>query len=264
MTAVSMVFANQVAVVTGASSGIGWALAKELAFQGCKVGLVARRLDKLEVLAQEIQRAGGTAATSAADVGERGDIVTAIGKLAVQLGPVDLLVANAGVGYPTLLEPLNVEQVEQMVRVNLLGVVYSIEAVLPGMLERRRGHLAAVSSLGGYMGLPGESGYCATKAAVNTYMDGLRIHLRGRGISVTTLCPGFVRTPMTAPNKFHMPWLIDADDAAKRMVRALRQRRKVYNFPWQTSLLMKAARWLPDWILARGMQSYNDNPPFPG
>ncbi len=257
-----MSFANQVAIVTGASSGIGWALAKELAKRQAKVGLVARRLDKLKQLADEIQITGVAVAMAAADVGERGQLVAAIRELATHLGPVDLLVANAGVGFPTLLSPLNVEQVEQMVRVNLLGVVYSIEAVLPSMLQRRSGHIAAVSSLAAYIGLPGESGYCATKAAINTYMDGLRVHLRGRGVSVTTICPGFVRTPMTAPNQFHMPWLIDADQAARRIVRALGRRRKVYNFPWQTALLMKAARWLPDWVLARSMQQYNEKPPF--
>jgi short-subunit dehydrogenase len=258
-----MTFANQVAIVTGASSGIGWEMAKQLAAAGAKVGLVARRQDSLQALADEIRRAGGTAALAAADIGDRARTVTAIREVATQLGPVDLLIANAGVGFPTLLDPVNVEQVEQMVRVNLLGVVYAIDAVLPEMLQRRRGHLAAVSSIAGYKGLPGESGYCATKAAVITYMEGLRIHLRDRGIAVTTICPGFVRTPMTAPNKFHMPWLLEADEAARRMLRALERRRKVYNFPWQMALLMKVTRWLPDWIMARSMQSYNENPPFP-
>jgi short-subunit dehydrogenase len=150
-----------------------------------------------------------------------------------------------------------------MFRVNVLGVVYAIDAVLPDMLRRGRGHLVAVSSIGAYKGLPGESGYCASKAAVNTYMEGLRIHLRDRGIAVTTVCPGFVRTPMTAVNRFHMPWLLDADEAARRIVWAIRRRKKVYNFPWQMSLLTKATRWLPDWMIARSMRDYNADPPMP-
>jgi short-subunit dehydrogenase len=94
-------------------------------------------------------------------------------------------------------------------------------------------------------------------------MEGLRIQLRDRGIHVTTICPGFVRTPMTAPNKFKMPYLLEADDAARRIVRALHRRRKVCNFPWQLSLLMKMTHWLPDWVVARAMGSYNEDPPFP-
>jgi short-subunit dehydrogenase len=263
---VGMSFANQVAVITGASSGIGWAVAKALAREGCKVGLVARRKEKLEDLSKEIQALGGYCAWAQADVGNRTQTVEAIHRVGDGpggLGPIDLLIANAGVGMPTLLDPPNVPQIEQMIRVNLLGVVYAVEAALPGMLRRGRGHLAAVSSLAAYKGLPGESAYCASKAAVNTYMEGLRIQLREKGIAVTTICPGFVRTPMTEVNDFHMPWLLEADDAAQRIVRALHRRRKVYNFPWQTTLLMKVTRWLPDWIMARSMRKYNEKPPFP-
>ncbi len=152
-----------------------------------------------------------------------------------------MLIANAGVGAPTTIEPFNVGDVEKMFRVNVLGVVYSLEAVLPQMLERGRGHLAAVSSLASYKGLPGESGYTASKAAVNVFLEGLRIQLRSKGIAVTTICPGFVKTPMTEVNEFKMPWLLTADEAARRMVRALKHKRKVYNFPWQLSLFMKCA-----------------------
>jgi short-subunit dehydrogenase len=258
-----MSFANQVAVITGASSGIGWALAKVLAAQKCRVGLVARRLDKLEALAAEIRAEGGTAAFAPADMAERAQTLRATQQVRDQLGPVDLLVANAGVGAPTLLEPMNVPQIEAMFRVNLLGVVYAIEAVLPEMLRRGSGHLAAVSSIAAYKGLPGESAYCASKAAVNTYLEGLRIQLRQHKIAVTTICPGFVKTPMTDVNKFKMPWLMSADEAARRIAKALRRRRKVFNFPWQMSLLMKLTRWLPDWVINRAMRDYNEHPPMP-
>jgi short-subunit dehydrogenase len=250
-------------VVTGASSGIGWALAKALAAEGARVGLVARRREALERLATEIGQAGGTAAVAPADVGDRQTVVSAIQDVAARLGPIDLLVANAGVGAATLLEPFNVAEIEKMFRVNTLGVVYAVEAVLPEMLRRGRGHLAAVSSLAAYMALPGESAYCASKAAVNTFLRGLRIQLRGRGIAVTTICPGFVRTPMTSVNEFRMPFLLEADEAARRIVRALRRRVKVYNFPWQTALLTRLTRWLPDWALARTMANYNEKPPPP-
>jgi short-subunit dehydrogenase len=256
-------FAGQVAVVTGASSGIGRALAKALAAEGARVGLIARRREALEQLAAEIGQAGGSAVAAPADVGERESVVTVIREVAARLGPVDLLVANAGVGAPTLLEPFNVADVEKMFRVNTLGVVYGVEAVLPEMLRRGRGHLAAVSSLAAYKGLPGESAYCGSKAAVNAFMEGLRIQLRGKGITVTTICPGFVKTPMTSVNDFAMPFVISADEAARRIVRALRRRVKVFNFPWQTTLMMKLTRWLPDWVMARAMAEYNEKPPPP-
>jgi len=258
-----MGFAGQTAVITGASSGIGRALAKVLAAQGARVGLVARRREALEQLAAEIAQAGGTAAAAPADVGDRATTVAAIHDLAARLGPVDLLIANAGVGAPTLLEPFNVPEIETMFRVNTLGVVYAIEAVLPEMLRRGQGHLAAVSSLGSYKGLPGESAYCASKAAVNIFLEGLRIQVRDKGIAVTTICPGFVRTPMTSVNEFSMPFVLEADEAARRIVRALARRVKVFNFPWQTALMMRLTRWLPDWMLARVMAGYNENPPPP-
>jgi short-subunit dehydrogenase len=260
---VSTPFAGQVAVITGASSGIGWALARELAAQGCKVGLVARRGDLLARLAEEVRQAGGTAEWASADVVVREQTVQAIRDLAGRLGPIDLLLANAGVGCPTLVEPLNVDDVEKMFRVNVFGVLYAIEAVLPTMLERKRGHIAGVSSMAAYKGLPGESGYTSSKAALNTFLEGLRVQLRDRGVAVTTICPGFVKTPMTEVNEFHMPWLMEAADAARRIVRALRQRKKVYKFPWQMRVLMGVTRWLPDWLLARAMRKYNQKPPFP-
>jgi short-subunit dehydrogenase len=259
----SMSFANQVAIVTGASSGIGHALARALGKQGCRVGLIARRTEQLAELATIIEQEGGVAAFAAADVIDRQQTVAAIHDVAARLGPVDLLVANAGVGAPTVLEPLNVSDIEKMFQVNTLGVVYAIEAVLPQMLERGCGHIAAVSSMAAYKGLPGESGYTASKAAVSTFMEGLRIQLRDRRIAVTTICPGFVKTPMTDVNEFHMPWLLEADDAARRILRALRRRVKVYNFPWQMSLFMKLVRLAPDWLVARCMRTYNEKPPFP-
>lgn len=258
-----MALAYEVAVVTGASSGIGWALAGALAAEGCKVGLVARRRPQLDQLAGEIRGEGGTAVPAVADVADRAQVRDALAEVRDQLGPVDLLVANAGIGAPTLIEPMNVADIEAQFRVNVLGVVYAIEAVLPDMLRRGKGHIAAVSSLGAYKGLPGESAYCASKAALNVFLDGLRVQLRGRGITVTTLCPGFVRTPMTEVNDFYMPFCLSAEEAARRMVRALRRRKKVYNFPRPTWLLMQLSRIAPDWLLARLMHGYNENPPMP-
>lgn len=243
--------AANTAILTGASSGIGWALAKELAKDGYRVGLVARRADALEKLALEIRQSGGTAEFAAADVADRSATRAAIQALEARLGPVELLVANAGIGAPTKLEPMNVPETEQMFRVNMFGMIYAIEAVLPGMLDRGRGHLAGVSSLAAYKGFPGQAAYCASKAAVKSYLESLRLQLRGRGIHVTCICPGFVKTPMTEGHRFKMPFLMEADEAARRVARALRRKKKVFNFPWQTERLVKFCYWVPDWILAR-------------
>lgn len=246
-----MPFANQVAIVTGASSGIGWALAKELARHRCAVGVIARRQERLEALVQEIEAAGGRAAWATADVGDQAQTRAAVQSIRERLGPIDLMIANSGIGTSTTIDPMNVADVEAMMRINLLGVVYSIDAVLPEMLQRGKGHLAAVSSLAAYQGLPGESGYCASKAAVNSFMEGMRMQLRPHHIAVTTICPGFITTPMTAQNEFQMPFLMSAEQAAVLIVGALSRKKKVYDFPWQTSLLMKLLAWLPDWLIIR-------------
>ena len=151
-------------------------------------------------------------------------------------------------------EQADVDQIEQMIRVNYLGAIYVIEAVLPEMLRRGRGHIAGVSSLAAYKGFPGQQGYCASKAALKTFLEGLRIQLRHRGIRVTTICPGFVHTPMTAQHRFGMPFVMNADEAARRIAKALRRRKKVFNFPWQTERLAKFTYWIPDWIIARTLR----------
>lgn len=252
-------FSGKVAIVTGASSGIGWELARQLAAAGAHVGLIARRRAELEALAATIQAAGGTAAVAPADVADREQVERAIAEVRQVLGPIDLLIASAGLGMPTTLDPVNVDEVEAMIKVNVLGVIYAFSAVLPEMLSRRSGHLAAVSSLAGYTTMAGESGYCASKAAVNAYLDGLRRHTRGRGIAVTTFCPGFVATPMTADSPFWMPRLLTAEEAARRMLRALEKGRKVYNFPWTTHMMTRIVGLFPDWLNARIMAGYNED-----
>ncbi len=249
---------GRVALVTGASSGIGRELARQLALAGARVGLVARRTAELESLSALIREAGGTAAVAPADVSRQDQVETAVARVREAFGPIDVVIANAGVGMPTLLDPVNVADVEAMLRVNFLGVVYAFAAVLPDMLRRRSGRLAAVSSLGGRLALPGESGYCASKAAVNVYLAGLRGHLHGTGVSVTTLCPGFVRTAMTAQNDFWMPGCLSAEEAARRMLRAVARGRGEYNFPFLMTLLTRLVALLPGSLQARFMARYNE------
>jgi short-subunit dehydrogenase len=243
-----------VVIVTGASSGIGRALAMRLGLLGYRVGLIARRREALESAAAGISRSGGQAVSAVADVSDRSQLRSAVAEIERSLGPADVMVANAGFGVPTQLDPLNTCEVEQTIRVNLLGVIYSIEAVLPGMIARKKGHLLGVSSLGAFKGMPGESAYCASKAAVNAYMEGLRIALRSKGVVVTTVCPGFVDTPMT-PMDSARPFLMSADGAASRIARLIATRRGgVVRFPLSMSLLMSLFARLPDALVARLMR----------
>ncbi|WP_168189465.1 SDR family NAD(P)-dependent oxidoreductase [Paludisphaera borealis] len=239
-------------VVTGASGGIGRALAIELGAGGCRLGLIARRGPELQETAALVRSQGGEAHAATADVGDRRALREAIGALEEALGPTQVLVANAGFGAPTRLDPLNIDDVEQTFRVNVMGVIYSVEAVLPGMLARGDGHLVAVSSLAALKGLPGESAYCASKAAVNTYMEGLRIALRSRGVAVATVCPGFVDTLIEPMDTAATPFLISAEAAAKKIARVIDARKSgVFAFPWRMAALTALIARLPDFLVAR-------------
>ncbi len=244
---------GDVAIITGASSGIGRALAPILADRGLKVGLIARRQAELEQLAGEIAAKGGQAHAASADVGDRDALRAAIAGIEAHLGPTDVMVANAGYGVATHLDPLNTAEVEATFRINLMGVIYSVEAVLPGMIARNRGHLVAISSLGAFKGMPGESAYCASKAAVNVYMEGLRIALRKKGVAVTTICPGFVQTAMTTMGTI-TPFLMTSQEAATRIARVIDRRRGgLVKFPWPMAVLMGLLARMPDGVVARFM-----------
>ncbi|HZT80250.1 MAG TPA: SDR family oxidoreductase, partial [Gemmataceae bacterium] len=178
-------FANQVALVTGAGSGLGRQLALRLAAEGARIAAVDLSAEALAKLTAEL--AGKPVATAVADVADVNALRAAVPQLEQQLGPVDLLIANAGIGRETSALAFRAEDVAAQVNVNLIGVANSIDAVLPGMLARRRGHLAAISSLASYRGLPKMAGYCASKAGVNNLLDGLRLELKPLGIAVTTI-----------------------------------------------------------------------------
>ena len=241
---------RRVAVVTGASSGIGRALALELARDGYDLGLTARRLDRLESLAAAIRVTGARAECVAADAARRQETHGAMRTLAERLGPIYLLVANAGIALGSdALEP-DADTLEAEFRVNFFGAFYAIEAVIPSMREHRAGHVVAISSLAGYRGLPGAAGYCATKAALTRLVEGMRPDWALAGIRATIVHPGYVRSEMTDRNRFRMPFLMETERAAWLIARAIRRKKKVCEFPWQMSLLVRClVRYLPDRLL---------------
>ncbi len=256
-------FNNQVVLITGAGSGIGRQLALEMARQGAVIAAVDLHPEPLESLVTQLKGSNLAGAWEVADVTDRPALGRAVASLSRRVGPIEILVANAGVGKPIIGTEFRAEDVEFQVRVNLIGVANSIEAVLPAMLERRRGRLVAISSLAAYRGVPLLSGYCASKAGVNALMDGLRVELRSKGIDCTTICPGFIRTPLVerliawtrewrqAPIAIRN--LLEVEDAARRIVRAIEKRKRFYAFPWESAFLLRLARVLPvsmsDWLL---------------
>ncbi|HEX3147433.1 MAG TPA: SDR family NAD(P)-dependent oxidoreductase [Gemmataceae bacterium] len=245
-----MGFAGQVVCVTGASSGLGHAMALEFARRGAVVGVLARREDRLRQLCEQIRSSGGRAEFAVADASDRTATHAALTSLTERLGPCDVMVANAGVGVSNTATDLNVSGAEMLIRTNLLGPMYAFEAVLPGMLAKGSGHLVGVSSIAAFKGLPTAAAYCASKSGLSAYLESLRISMRGKNIDVTTICPGFVFTEMTAKND-QMLWPMSAETAARKMVRAIERRRKVYAFPKRMRALIWLTKWAPDWVMAR-------------
>jgi NAD(P)-dependent dehydrogenase (short-subunit alcohol dehydrogenase family) len=236
-------FTNQVVLITGAASGLGRQLALTLAAEGAAVAALDRSADGLEKLAADLP--GQRYAWAVADVTDRTALRAAVARLEEQLGPIDVLIANAGIGCATPAHDFRGDDFEEIVAVNLVGVANSVEAVLAGMLARQRGHLVAISSLASYHGLPHMAAYCAAKAGVNALLDALRVELKPTGIAVTTICPGWIRTPMTANLDVPMPDILEVDDAARRIVAAIRRRVPLTAFPRSTAWRVRLLRWLP-------------------
>jgi short-subunit dehydrogenase len=242
---------SRVAFVTGASSGLGAGLARRLARSGYAVALVARRLGRLDEVARAVRAEGGTALALACDVREPDQVRAAVAAAVGALGPVDLLVANAGVSGMTRPESFSAGRVEDVMRTNFLGPVYAVEAVLPSMLARRSGHLVAVGSLAGYGGLPKSGAYAASKGALHNFFESLRLDLRGSGVDVTVITPGYVKTDLTARNDHRMPFLMELDDAVERMARGIERRDALVAFPLPLFALAWMAQVLPAAIYDR-------------
>ncbi len=234
-----------VTFLTGASSGIGRSLARRLAAEGEAVAVVARRAALLETLVEEIHSAGGRALGLPCDVTEAAALRTAVLRCEQQLGSITRLVANAGGGEPTRIHDFSARQVADCLALNVVGVAHCIEAVLPGMLERRSGQLVAVSSLAASRGLPGAAAYSAAKAALSNLMESLRIDLRPHGIDVTLLAPGFVRTRPGGRSRRARPFRMELEPATEQMLRAIRERRPYAAFPFPLAALAGFGRLLP-------------------
>ncbi len=237
--------------LSGASSGIGEALAHRLAEIECKLILSARRLEVLEDLATSLSTSKTSVLPLACDVTDPEEVKSTIEIIEKHFGPVDVLIANAGTHIPTDVTNFNVKEYEGLFNVNFFGALNCIEAVLPKMISRNKGHLVAVSSVAGYQGLPKAAAYGASKAALSHFMESLRFDLNKFNIEVTVVNPGFVKTPLTDKNDFKMPFLITAEKAAENIVNGIEQGKFEIAFPTIFVLILKFLRLLPSSLYHR-------------
>jgi short-subunit dehydrogenase len=231
----------QTAWITGASTGIGRELAILLARQGVRVAASARDATKLEDLA----RAHSGIVAVPLDVKDRQAVAAAHDRVRTLLGPVDLAILNAGTWDPMGVRDFEAARIEQSMAVNFGGIANALEPLLADMIARKAGHIALVASVAGYRGLPKAAAYAPSKAAVISLAEVLRLELAPHNIKVSLINPGFVDTPMTAVNKFPMPYKLTAPDAAQRIAKGLSQSKFEIAFPWQLVLPLKLLRLLP-------------------
>ena len=237
--------------LTGASSGIGEALARLYAARGATLGLVARRAELLERLKASLAT---PCETYARDVRDLGAMRSAAEAFIARHGVPDIVIANAGVSYGTLTQiEEDVETFRETLEINVMGIVHTFHPFVDRMKARGNGTLAGIASVAGFRGLPGASAYSASKAAAIRYMEALRIELRRSGVKVTAVCPGFIATPMTAKNPYPMPFLIDADEAARLIARAIDARKGYAVIPWQMAIVGRVLAVLPNAIYDRLM-----------
>lgn len=227
--------------ITGGTTGIGAELAKHYVEKGWKVGVCGRDKQKFE---ESFTHQRESISFYAVDVANRDELKNAIKEFSGLIG-LDLLIANAGIGYKFKTKVPDFEFSYKMVHVNLLGVMYAFEAALDVMIPRSKGQLVAVASIAGYNGLPGVSAYSATKSAVQKYCESLHLDLRQFNIHVTTVNPGFVDTPLTKSNHHPMPFLMDAPKAAKLIARAIEKKKMTYHFPFLFAGIVRLIGILP-------------------
>jgi Short-chain dehydrogenases of various substrate specificities len=238
--------------LTGASSGIGEGLALALAKNGAVLGLVARREELLRELAEKCERAGGVARAYPADVTDPSAVEEAFQAFIHEFSTIDILIANAGIGgNDESTRTYHPASVKKVIDVNLMGAVNAVHSVLPKMLEQGHGQLVAISSLAGFRGLPRSAAYSASKAALTTFFESIRLDVKDKGVDVTIIQPGFIRTPLTAARASKMPFLMELDDAIPLFVKAIEKRKKFAAFPWQLATIVRAGKFMPAWMYDR-------------
>jgi NAD(P)-dependent dehydrogenase (short-subunit alcohol dehydrogenase family) len=234
-----------VAWVTGAGKGIGRALALRLADEGMTVAASARTQSDLVTLVTEGAGRPGRIVAWPLNVTDQGAVARAAEEIQAALGPIDLMICNAGTHVPITARTFDPATFRRLLDVNVMGTVHGLAAVLPRFIGKRAGHIAVVSSVAGWRGLPTSAAYGASKAALINMCEALKPELDRHGVTLSLICPGFVRTPLTDRNAFPMPFLVEADEAAERIVRGLRRGKFEITFPRRFTWWLKLGRCLP-------------------
>jgi NAD(P)-dependent dehydrogenase (short-subunit alcohol dehydrogenase family) len=224
--------------ITGASTGIGRDVALQLAAAGVRVAASARSAEKLDALGPAILKVP-------LDVTDTDACRAAAERIEAELGPVDLAVLGAGTYTPVAVDDLDPAMFAHMMGTNYMGVVNCIAALAPGMIARQSGHLSWIASVAGYMGLPKAAAYGPTKAALINLAESLYPEMRARGVRVSVINPGFVKTPLTVQNDFEMPFLMKSEDAARRTIEGLVAGRFEVAYPRRFVAILKTVRLLP-------------------
>jgi short-subunit dehydrogenase len=240
---------NKNIFITGASSGIGEYIAYEYAKQGATIGLAARRKKALEKVSVKCEELGGKPIVYEVDVSDQSVTKNAIDDFIDKSGGIDIVIANAGISGNVDLKIGESTEINKMLSTNILGVVNTVIPTLPTMIKQQSGRVVVVSSIAGFRGLPGRSSYSASKVAVRFMANSWRSSFVKDGISVTTICPGFIDTDMTSSHKYKMPFLMDVDVFAKKMVNAIEDKRKTYIAPWQWRFIIPLIKAVPEWFL---------------
>lgn len=235
----------RIAWITGAGKGIGRATALEMARRGWTIAASARTQTDLEQLAADGAAQGGDIRPFPLDVTQRDDVQSVVARIESELGAIDLALLNAGTYVRFGADEFSVEKFAEQIEVNLMGTVTCLAPVQKRMMVRHRGHIAIVSSLTAYRGLPYASAYGATKAALTNMGEALKPELDAVGVDLTVIHPGFVKTPLTDRNDFPMPFLMEVEDAARRIADGLEKRKFEITFPRRLAWTLKLARCLP-------------------
>lgn len=243
---------GKVVLLTGASSGIGEALAYAMAERGAIVGLLARREELLKPIAEKIKSKGGKARIFACDVTEKDKLHKAAESLRNEFGKIDILIANAGIGGNNKeTRELEADAVTKVINVNLIGAVNSVSAVIPQMLKRKSGHLVAISSLAGFRGIPKSAAYSASKAGMTAFFESVRLDVQHKGVAVTIIQPGFIKTPLTSGRANKMPFIMELEDSIPLFLSAIENKKKFAAFPWQLATFVRLGRIFPAWLYDR-------------